>query len=134
MTQNRLVCKGGSARFVTWRRVLQQLAIRMPLGPTRNRAGTSAAYDLHQKKGAYRRNGVSEYLAWITGEHRLVWWQLREGEYQEIAPDAHGLLRSRVFPGLWLDTRALLSGDMKTVLISLRQGFESPEHAAFLAR
>src|SRR5438876_8097741 len=25
---------------------------------------SSSAYDLHQKKGVYRRNGVQEYLAW----------------------------------------------------------------------
>jgi len=78
--------------------------------------GSSHAYDLHQKKGAYRRNGVREYLAWITGENRLVWWELREGEYLEISADANGLLKSSVFPGLWLDTAALLRGDMKTVL------------------
>jgi Uma2 family endonuclease len=95
--------------------------------------GSSAAYDLHQKKGAYRRNGVREYLAWITGENRLVWWELREGEYHEFVADAQGILRSKIFPGLWLDTPALLKGDMKTVLGTLRCGLESPEHAAFIA-
>jgi Uma2 family endonuclease len=95
--------------------------------------GSSRAYDLHQKKGAYRRNGVREYLAWITGEKRLVWWELREGEYHEMPTDPQGLLKSRVFPGLWLDSAALLRGDMKTVLASLRRGLDSPEHAAFLA-
>lgn len=92
--------------------------------------GSSTAYDLHQKKGAYRRNGVREYLAWITGEQRLVWWQLREGEYQEIASEPDGLLKSRVFPGLWLDVPALLGGDLKAVLATLRRGLDSPEHAA----
>ncbi len=92
--------------------------------------GSSRAYDLHQKKGAYRRNGVREYLAWITGEQRLVWWELREGEYQEIAAAADRLLKSRVFPGLWLDAGALLGGDMKTVLAALRRGLDSPEHRA----
>ena len=96
--------------------------------------GSSRAYDLHQKKGAYRRNGVTEYLAWITGERRIVWWQLREGEYQEIVPDGDGLLRSRVFPGLWLDAAALLRGDLKAVLAALRRGLESPEHTTFVAR
>jgi len=96
-------------------------------------AGSSRAYDLHQKKGAYRRNGVREYLAWITGEQRLVWWELRDGEYQEIVPQAEGVLRSVVFPGLWLNTQALLKGDKKTVLATLRQGLASPEHLAFLA-
>jgi Uma2 family endonuclease len=95
--------------------------------------GSSRAYDLHQKKGAYRRNGVREYLAWITGENRLVWWELREGDYREIAPAADGLLKSGVFPGLWLDPVALSGGDMKGVLAALRRGLESPEHAAFLA-
>jgi Uma2 family endonuclease len=95
---------------------------------------TSKAYDLHQKKDAYRRNGVCEYLAWITGEQRLVWWELREGEYQELAPHADDLLKSGVFPGLWLDIQALLKGDMKTVLAALRRGVDSPEHTAFLAR
>ena len=95
--------------------------------------GSSRAYDLHQKKGAYRRNGVCEYLAWITGESRLVWWELRQGEYQEIAPDADGLLKSRAFPGLWLDAPALLRGDMKAVLAALRRGLDGSEHRDFVA-
>jgi Uma2 family endonuclease len=94
--------------------------------------GSSAAYDLHQKKGAYRRNGVREYLAWVTGESRINWWQLREGEYAEIAPDADGLLSSSVFPGLWLDAAALLRGDVKAVLAGLRRGLESAEHGVFV--
>ncbi|MGO8678460.1 MAG: Uma2 family endonuclease [Limisphaerales bacterium] len=96
--------------------------------------GSSRAYDLHQKKGAYRRNGVCEYLAWITGERRLFWWALRHGEYQELAPADDGLLKSGVFPGLWLDAAALLRGDMKTVLAAVRRGLDSPDHRAFLAQ
>ena len=96
--------------------------------------GSSRAYDLHPKKTAYRRNGVREYLAWITGEQRLVWWALREGEHQELAPAAGGLLQSGVFPGLWLDAEALLRGDMRGVLAALRRGLDSPEHRAFAAQ
>ena len=95
---------------------------------------SSSAYDLHQKKGAYRRNGVREYLAWITGERRLVWWELREGEYEAIASDADGLLKSRVFPGLWLDAPALLRSDLKAVLATLRRGLDSAKHKTFIAR
>jgi Uma2 family endonuclease len=94
--------------------------------------GSSRSNDLHQKKGAYRRNSVLEYLAWITGENRLLWWALREGEYQEMAPHADGLLKSGVFAGLWLDAGALLRGDMKAVLAVLRRGLESAEHRAFV--
>jgi len=95
--------------------------------------GSSRAYDLHQKKGAYRRNGVREYLAWITSEQRLIWWELKEGEYQEIIPQADGVLKSAVFPGLWLDVQALLRGEKKTVLATLRKGLESPEHQSFVS-
>ncbi len=90
--------------------------------------GSSQAYDLHQKKTAYRRNGVLEYLAWITGEQRLVWWRLQEGEYREMPQDEEGFLKSGTFPGLWLDTRALLRGDMKTVLAALRHGLDSRQN------
>jgi len=96
--------------------------------------GSSRAYDLHQKKGAYRRNGVREYLAWITDEQRVIWWRLLKGEYQEIVPDAEGILRSGIFPGLWLDSKALLRGELKAVLTVLRNGIESAEHRAFLTK
>lgn len=96
--------------------------------------GSSHAYDLHSKKTAYRRNGVREYLAWITGEERLVWWELHEGEYRELAPAGDGMLKSGVFPGLWLNAGALLRGDVKAVLAALRRGLDSPEHHAFVAQ
>jgi hypothetical protein len=43
------------------------------------------------------------------------------------------MLKSAIFPGLWLDAKALLRGDKKAVLGALRQGLDSPEHGAFLA-
>jgi len=92
---------------------------------------SSSAYDLHQKKGAYRRNGVREYLAWITSENRLVWWELRGEAYQEILPATERILKSALFPGLWLDTAALLRGVMKGVLAALRRGLDSPEPGVF---
>jgi len=94
--------------------------------------GSSHAYDLHQKKEVYRRNGVLEYLAWIIDEHRLFWWELSEGEYREIPALKDGILKSRAFPGLWLDSKALLRGDMKTVLVTLRRGLDSAGHKDFL--
>src|SRR5437667_5144439 len=123
----KLPVKGGQARISEDDYIVgaPELAVEI--------VGTSSAYDLHQKKGAYRRNGVREYLAWITGERRLVWWELREGEYEAIASDADGLLKSRVFPGLWLDAEELLRGEMKAVLAALRRGLDSPEHETFVA-
>jgi len=88
-------------------------------------ASSSAGYDLHAKKNAYRRNGVREYLVWITQENRIVWWKLVEGEFVEIEPDAEGLLKSSVFPGLWLDAAAMLEGDLAKVLSRLQDGMRS---------
>jgi Uma2 family endonuclease len=123
---HKLPTKGGQTRISTddYIEGAPELVVEM--------VGSSSAYDLHQKKGAYRRNGVREYLAWIAGEQRLVWWELRDGEYHEILPQADALLKSGVFPGLWLDAQALLRGDKKIVLATLRKGLDSPEHAAFL--
>ena len=124
----KLPAKGGQARISAddYIEGAPELAVEI--------AASSHSYDLHQKKGAYRRNGVREYLVWITGERRLIWWTLREGEYHELTPADDGLLKSGVFPGLWLDAAALLRGDMKAILATVRRGLDSPEHRAFLAR
>jgi Uma2 family endonuclease len=88
-------------------------------------ASSSAGYDLHAKKNAYRRNGVREYLVWITRENRIVWWKLVEGEFIEIEPDSEGLLKSSAFPGLWLDAEAMIEGDLARVLSRLQDGMRS---------
>jgi len=123
----KLPAKGGQARISTddYIEGAPELVVEI--------TGSSRAYDLHQKKGAYRRNGVREYLAWITAEQRLIWWELRDGDYQEIVAQAEGVLKSAVFPGLWLNKQAMLKDDKKAVLATLRQGLESPEHKAFLS-
>jgi Uma2 family endonuclease len=97
-------------------------------------AASSAAIDLHDKKRVYRRNGVQEYLVWRTLDGEIDWFALKSGEYMLQQPDEQGIIRSEVFPGLWLAIPALLSGDMPTVLTVLQQGLNSPEHQAFLQR
>ena len=85
-------------------------------------AGSSASVDLHDKKRVYRRNSVQEYLVWQIYEGRIIWFHLVEGDYQELPPDASGIIRSQVFPGLWLNVPALLDEDLAAVLDTLRQG------------
>src|SRR5215211_4278634 len=65
-------------------------------------AASSAAYDLREKKTVYQRNGVREYLIWQIYEQRLDWFYLYEDEYEPLLPDADGITRSRIFPGLHL--------------------------------
>lgn len=94
-------------------------------------AASSAAYDLHDKKRVYRRNGVQEYLVWQVLEQKFDWFCLQEGEYKLLEPDENGIVRSQVFPGLWLMIPALLAGNMASVLATLQAGIDSPDHASF---
>jgi Uma2 family endonuclease len=97
-------------------------------------ASSSVSYDLHAKLHAYRRNGVREYIVWRVLEQAIDWFVLRAGQYERLPVDASGLLRSEVFPGLWLDPAALVRSDLATVLAVVQQGLGSPEHATFVAR
>jgi hypothetical protein len=94
----------------------------------------AVSYDLHAKLHVYRRNGVREYLVWRVLDQEIDWFVLRDGQYERMSVDAQGLLRSEVFPGLWLDPAALVRGDLATVLAIIRQGLASPEHAVFVSR
>ena len=66
-------------------------------------AASSVSYDLGKKKHAYERNGVREYLVWRVQDRELDWFVLRDGQYEPLAAGDDGILRSTVFPGLWLD-------------------------------
>jgi Uma2 family endonuclease len=97
-------------------------------------ASSSVSYDLHAKLHVYRRSGVREYIVWRVLEREIDWFVLRQGQYERMPVDAQGLVRSEVFPGLWLDPAALVRGDLAGVLAVIQQGLASPEHVAFVAR
>ena len=97
-------------------------------------AASSASIDLRDKKRAYRRNGIREYLVWQIFEQKLDWFNLQDGDYESLSPNENGIVCSEVFPGLWLDPAAMLAGDMGKVLAVLQQGLRSPEHQAFVER
>lgn len=95
-------------------------------------AASSASYDLNDKLNAYRRNGVQEYIVWQIYENRLDWFSLQEGKYINLQPDATGVIRSQIFPGLWLSVTALLEGNLAEVLAVLQQRLQTAEHQAFV--
>ncbi|MCA8976392.1 MAG: Uma2 family endonuclease [Planctomycetes bacterium] len=95
---------------------------------------SSVSYDLHQKKGAYRRNGVREYLVHRVDDGEVDWFVLEHGVYVRCQPDDDGLLRGRVFPGLWLDVAALLAGDLAAIRSAVGRGCRDDEHRALLRR
>ncbi len=82
-------------------------------------AASSVSYDLHEKKEAYRRNGVREYLVWRTIDGALDWFELRDGEYVLRESDAEGMIESVQFSGLRLHVPSLLSGDAAGVLAAV---------------
>ncbi|MEN9270307.1 MAG: Uma2 family endonuclease [Thermostichales cyanobacterium HHBFW_bins_127] len=89
-------------------------------------AASSAAIDLHDKKRAYRRNRVQEYLVWRTLEGELDWFSLQADDYVPLPRDGEGIVRSQIFPGLWLAVPALLAGDLAEVLRVLQKGLQHP--------
>ncbi|MCI0537876.1 MAG: Uma2 family endonuclease [Verrucomicrobiales bacterium] len=97
-------------------------------------AVSSADYDAHEKRDVYERMGVQEYLLWQVLDSRFDWLTLQDGQYVSLKPRADGVYRSLVFPGLWLDSPALLAGDENKVRKTLERGLRSAEHTAFVKR
>ncbi len=97
-------------------------------------AASSVSIDRNAKWRSYRAAGVLEYILWRTEDRAIDWFVLEAGAYVSLPPGADGVLRSRVFPGLWLDAAAMVAGDMVRVEAVLRLGLATPEHAAFVAR
>jgi Uma2 family endonuclease len=97
-------------------------------------SSSTVSIDLGTKLIVYRRNGIPEYLVWRVLEKMIDWFELIEGVYERLLPAADGVGRSRVFPGLWLDLPALVSGNFVQAHQVLQRGLESPEHQAFVAK
>ncbi|MEA5617655.1 Uma2 family endonuclease [Cronbergia sp. UHCC 0137] len=95
-------------------------------------AASSATKDLYDKKRAYRRNGIKEYLVWQVFEKTVSWFSLQDGEYLILSPNEEGIIKSQVFPGLWLDVSALVTGNMQQVLAILQNGLTSAEYQEFV--
>ena len=87
-------------------------------------AASTVSIDLHDKLKVYRRNQVQEYIVWRVDDQELDWFRLVEGKYIKLIANEKGIISSEVFPGLWLDRQALLTGDLAQVLTVLQQGLE----------
>ncbi|QDT37741.1 Uma2 family endonuclease [Stratiformator vulcanicus] len=97
-------------------------------------AASSVNYDLHDKLELYCRSGVKEYIVWRVEDGEIDWFAGNEGRFEKQQPGEDGLYYSQAFPGLWLDAKAMLSGDLKTVLVKLQTGINAPEHEKFVER
>lgn len=92
-------------------------------------AHSSEAIDLHAKRLDYQEAGVPEYVVLCVNEGTLRAFDL--ARKKPLAVDADRVYRSKIFPGLWIDGGAVLSGDTPRMFQALHEGLKSPEHAAF---
>lgn len=97
-------------------------------------SASSAARDLGPKLRLYRSAGVREYANVLVNDKKVIWRILVDGDYQVIEPDPDGILRSGVFPGLWLDVGALFALDSPRLLAVLQAGLNTPEHEQFVGK
>jgi hypothetical protein len=97
-------------------------------------SGRKVNYDSGVKREVYLRHGVKEYAVWRVLEKAVDWYVLRDGRYEPLVADEHGVYRSGVFPGLWLDVPALIQDDLTRLARVAQEGIASPEHVAFVQR
>ena len=93
---------------------------------------SSKARDLGPKLELYREAGVQEYLTVMQPDSSVTWRYLDSGQYRAMEPDTTGVLRSRIFPGLWLDAPALFANDKTQLWNTLQKGLNTEEHQRFV--
>jgi Uma2 family endonuclease len=95
---------------------------------------TSTEVDFGPKLELYQRAGVREYITIELFGERILWRMLENAVYvsQQLPPD--GILRSQVFPGLWLDVAAFWDVDGAKMLVALNAGLSSEGHQRFVER
>jgi Uma2 family endonuclease len=97
-------------------------------------AASTASYDLQEKLQVYRRNGVQEYLVWQVSDRLFDWFRFRDGEYIKLQADDKNIIKSEVFPGLWLKVDSLLNYELAEVIKTVQQGLNTTEHQDFIRK
>jgi Uma2 family endonuclease len=95
-------------------------------------AHSTVAIDLHEKKSDYEQAQIGEYVVICVEEKKVYWFDSVSRRTKKLPSD--GVLRSRMFPGLWIDCPALFAYDTRRLIRVLNKGLASPEHARFIKR
>lgn len=93
---------------------------------------STVGIDLHAKRDDYRMAGVLEYVVICLEEKLARWFDLPADV--ELDLDRQGVLKSRVFPGLWIDTKALMRRELPKLFATLEKGLESEPHGQFVEK
>jgi hypothetical protein len=97
-------------------------------------AASSVSIDLHAKLNVYRRNHVREYLVWRTEDRAVDWFAWREGRYEVLPANEKGVVKSEQFPGLWLDTMALIERNLPALFRAVDEGTATIDHTRFVEK
>ena len=92
----------------------------------------SIEVDFGPKLALYQRAGVREYVTIQLFGKRIVWRVLQNAVYLAQSVPADGVLRSHVFPGLWLDVAAFWQEDGTKMLAALNAGLSTADHQRFV--
>lgn len=94
-------------------------------------AYSSRSIDLGPKAALYQAAGVTEYVIVLLEEQRVDWRVLEDGSYRALSAQTPGVLKSRRFPGLWLNEPAFWQKDGTALLATLEEGLGSEECRKF---
>jgi Uma2 family endonuclease len=95
-------------------------------------ADSSDSIDLGAKKGAYEKAGVGEYLVISVIEEQVHWFVRRSCHFEPLVVAEDGVLKSELFPGLWLHPAAFFKPSKSRFRAVTKKGLDSPEHSAFV--
>jgi Uma2 family endonuclease len=93
-------------------------------------AYSTRSIDVHQKRKDYRDHGVREYVVACLEERQLHWFDFVS--HRKLRADSSGVFRSRLSPGLWIDSTALFEDDVSRLHATIGNGIATPEHAEFV--
>ena len=69
---------------------------------------------------------------WRVEDGEVDWYVHRGGNYERLPLGEDGIYRSEIFPGLWLDSAAMVREDLSHVLAVLQEGLNSGKHRRFV--
>ena len=92
---------------------------------------SSYSQDLFEKKDAYYRAGVKEYLVWEVEELTLTLFRRGKKGFSPSSADSDSLIRSAIFPGLWINAEALITGQVDRALDDIDSGLRDSGHTEF---
>jgi Uma2 family endonuclease len=97
-------------------------------------SNSTVGIDLNAKLRDYERYGVREYLVVAMRQREVHWFVRRKDRFAAMKLPADGVLKSKIFPGLWLLVDGAFDETATRLLATLRKGLASAEHAKFAAK